>query len=208
MIAYAFRAAKRAVQLVAVLLALPLAALSAFGRWTPMYATFAHALALLPGPGGEFLRAAYYGLTLRGSSFDTRIGYGTFFVHPEASVGRNVSVGAYCVIGKARIGDRTQIASHVQITSGRRQHVRDDAGRMSGSSSLFEVEIGADCWIGAAAVLMASVGSGSTIGAGAIVVHPIPPGVVAVGNPARPVVAKDTNPVRDRSWATAPEAEA
>jgi hypothetical protein len=128
-IAYAFRAAKRAVQLVAVLLALPLAALSTFGRWTPMYATFAHALALVPGPGGEFLRAAYYGLTLRESSFDTRIGYGTFFVHSEASVGRNVS-------------------AHVQIASGRRQHIRDDAGRMSGSSSLFEVEIGTDCWIG------------------------------------------------------------
>jgi virginiamycin A acetyltransferase len=173
-----------------------------------MYATCAHLLALAPGPCGDFLRAAYYSLTLRGSSSDTRIGYGSFFVHPGASIGRNVSVGAYCVIGNARIGDRTQIASHVQITSGRRQHLRDEAGRMSGSSSLFEVDIGADCWIGAAAVVMASVGSGSTIGAGAIVVHRIPPGVVAVGNPARPVLGKDADPARELSRAAGPEGEA
>jgi len=42
-----------------------------------------------------------------------------------------------------------------------------------------------DCWIGASAVIMASVGVGTTIGAGAVVVRPIEAGVVAVGNPAR-----------------------
>jgi acetyltransferase-like isoleucine patch superfamily enzyme len=45
--------------------------------------------------------------------------------------------------------------------------------------------VGADCWIGASAVVMAAVGDRSTIGAGAIVVKEIPPDSVAVGNPAR-----------------------
>jgi len=47
------------------------------------------------------------------------------------------------------------------------------------------VAIGADCWIGAAAVIMADIGEGTTIGAGSVVTKPIPAGVVAVGSPAR-----------------------
>ena len=48
-----------------------------------------------------------------------------------------------------------------------------------------KVDIGADCWIGASAIIMAPVGARTTIGAGAVVVHPVEAGVVAVGNPAR-----------------------
>ena len=40
---------------------------------------------------------------------------------------------------------------------------------------LSTVTIGADCWIGAAAIVMADVGAGSTIGAGSVVSRPIPP---------------------------------
>jgi acetyltransferase-like isoleucine patch superfamily enzyme len=47
------------------------------------------------------------------------------------------------------------------------------------------VEIGANCWIGAAAIVMADVGAGSTIGAGSVVTRAIPAGSVAVGSPAR-----------------------
>ena len=48
-----------------------------------------------------------------------------------------------------------------------------------------QVTIGKDCWIGASAIVMADVGAKSTVGAGSIVIHPVPMGVVAVGNPAR-----------------------
>ena len=73
------------------------------------------------------------------------------------------------------------------MLSGRRQHSRDVSGNIRGAEEgEFErVEIGADCWIAASAVVMASVGAGTTIGASAVAVKPIDPGVVAVGNPAR-----------------------
>ena len=133
------------------------------------------------------MRIAFYKLTLKHCSLDSRIEFGSFFSHPSASIGEGVYIGAYCVLGRCSIGDRTQIASHVQILSGRRQHSRDASGKIRGSEEgEFErIEIGADCWIGAAAIVMAPVGQGTSIGAGAVVVKPVEAGVVAVGNPAR-----------------------
>jgi len=120
-----------------------------------------------------------------------RISFRSFFAHAEAGVADGVYIGSYCIPGKVRIGERTQIASGVQILSGSRQHGRDREGRVTGAheGEFREVRIGADCWIGAAAVVMADVGEGTTIGAGSVVTKPIPPGVVAVGIPARVVPA-------------------
>lgn len=39
----------------------------------------------------------------------------TAIIHPEAQIGKNVSIGAYCVIGKATIGDNCVIDSNVRI---------------------------------------------------------------------------------------------
>jgi acetyltransferase-like isoleucine patch superfamily enzyme len=170
----------------------PAAALTAFGRWKLLYTIFAHAYALSPGILGDYLRTAYYRLTLREFALSSRIQLGSFFAHPEARVGEHVYIGCYCVLGRTEIGDRTQIASGVQILSGRHQHQRDESGRISGSESgvFASVAIGANCWIGAGAIVMADVGTGSTIGAGSVVTRPIPPGVVAVGIPA--AVIKNT----------------
>lgn len=46
--------------------------------------------------------------------------------------------------------------------------------------------IGADCWIGDAAVIMADIGDGATVGAGSVVTRSVPPATVVAGNPARP----------------------
>jgi acetyltransferase-like isoleucine patch superfamily enzyme len=168
-------------------LLLPAAALTGFGRLETVFGLFAQACALAPGVIGDYARIAFYRLTLRKCSLYSRVSFGSFFSQAGASLGRGVYIGAYCVIGRCRIGDRTQIASQVQILSGRRQHRRDAGGRISGSEAgaFDEIEIGPDCWIGASAVIMAAVGAGTTIGAGAVVVKDIPPGVTAVGNPAR-----------------------
>lgn len=177
---------KRTVQAVALFLVFPSALLCAFGRWRDAYMIFAHLHALAPGIVGNLIRAAFYRLTLRDCSIDVNIGFGSILGNPGATVGRMTSIGSYCMIGRAAIGPRTQIASHVEIPSGRYQHERDTQGKLQGSIDNQTV-IGADCWIGASAVIMATVGDGSTIGAGAVVVKDIPPGVVAVGNPARVV---------------------
>lgn len=175
---------KRFVQFVALAVVFPSAVLCGFGRIDRLFALFAHFYALGPGFAGDFCRAAFYKLTLRESSMDTTISFGTFFSRRTASVGPFVSVGAYCVIGCARIGARTQIASHVEIPSGRRGHSRDAEGRLTGSEE-DEIAIGEDCWIGASAVVMADVGPRTTIGAGSVVVKDVPSDVVAAGNPAR-----------------------
>jgi acetyltransferase-like isoleucine patch superfamily enzyme len=185
------RLVKNVLHAVFLALAFVPALLSGFGRVEPVYLLFAQAFALVPGIIGDYLRIAYYNLTLEECPLDSRIQFGSFFSHPQAKVGHGVYIGSYCVLGRTGIGDRTQISSGVQILSGRRQHVRGPDGRILGSASgeFTSVSIGPDCWIGAAAIVMAEVGAGSTVGAGSVVVNPIPEGSVAVGSPARVVRA-------------------
>jgi acetyltransferase-like isoleucine patch superfamily enzyme len=181
--------AKRAVQAVFILYALPAAILCGFGRVELLFTFFAQCFACLPGFVGSFARAAFYRLTLQNCSIDIAIGLGSYFSRSTAVVGANVSIGSYCIIGKAHIGARTQISSHVEIPGGRSHHVRDENGRLSDTveESGDILTIGEDCWIGASAVVMASVGSQSTIGAGSVVVRDISAGVVAAGVPAKPL---------------------
>ena len=175
---------KRTFQTAALVLTWPAALLTGFGRLIPAYSLFAQAFALGPGIPGNYLRSAYYYWTLRHCSIDTTIAFGTYFVHPSASVEPFVSIGAYCVIGLVDIGLRTQIASHVEIPSGRHQHARNEDGCLVGSSHS-SVRIGEYCWIGASAIILAKVGNNCTIGAGSVVVRDIPQNSVAVGNPAK-----------------------
>jgi virginiamycin A acetyltransferase len=177
---------KRTIQGFALVLALPAAALTLFGRFRAAYSFFAQAFALGPGMPGSYLRAAFYKLTLQQSSIDITLSFGTYFVEPETSVGELVSIGSYCVVGRASIGPRTQIGSHVLVPSGRRQHLRNADGSLSDCLPGRTV-IGADCWIGDAAVVMAELGDGATVGAGAVVTRAVPPQTVVAGNPARPI---------------------
>ena len=175
---------KRAIQGVALVFAFPFALASGFGRVRPIFTFGAQIFALWPGAPGNFLRAAYYRLTLKDCSIDTTISFGAVFAHPGATVGYYVSIGSYSIIGLASIGTYTQLAAHVQITSGRYQHDRDSEGKLAGS--LDEgTSVGNRCWVGAGAIIMATVGDGCTIGAGSVVVKEIPADSVAVGNPAR-----------------------
>ena len=159
------------------------------GKVESVFLLFAHAMALVPGILGDYLRIAYYKLTLERCALRSRVQFGSFFAHPQAAVGQGVYIGPYCVLGRTSIGDRTQIASGVQILSGRKQHGRDGEGRILGADhgDFQTVSIGPDCWIGAAAIIMADVGAGSTVGAGAVVVKAVPPGSTVVGNPAKPI---------------------
>jgi virginiamycin A acetyltransferase len=181
-------AVKVAVQAGSLVVTFPFAALTAFGRFSPLFQFFGHSLALAPGLPGD------YHLTLDRCSLYSRVSFGTFFAQSCATVGEGVYIGAYCVLGACNIGDRTQIASHVQTLGGQYQHQRTADGQIlaADEKAFVLINIGEDCWIGASAILMADVGARSTIGAGAVVTRAIPPDVVAVGNPAR--IIKDRTP--------------
>jgi acetyltransferase-like isoleucine patch superfamily enzyme len=188
--------AKRCVQAIFLCLALPPALLAGFGRAKFGFEFFAQALALVPGIVGDYLRVAFYRLTLTGCPLDWRIQFGSYFAHPQVTVGRHVYIGSYCVLGMVDIGDRTHIATAVQVLSGAHQHARDNTGMIDlKHGTLARVTIGADCWLGAGAIVMASIGERSTIGAGSVVVREIPAGSVAVGAPARVVTGADADRV-------------
>ena len=65
----------------------------------------------------------------------------------------------------------------------------DFASLMVGANIAGEVNVGIGCYIGAGACVInrVSLGEWSVIGAGAVVVRDIPPKVVAVGVPAKPI---------------------
>jgi virginiamycin A acetyltransferase len=170
------------------------AALSGFGRVKPVYTFFAHTCGLVPGAPGDFLRSAYYVLTLAEFHMSSRVSFGSFFAHPEARVGGRVYVGSYCILGKVNVGEGTQIASSVQILSGQHQHSRDSVGAVHHAGELVTVRIGRDCWIGAGSIVMADVGARTTVGAGSIVTHAIPADAVAVGSPARVIRSSEASP--------------
>ena len=167
----------------------PMALLSGFGRWEAPFVFFAQCLALIPGLPGDYLRVGYYRLTLESFSPSARIQFGSFFGHTQVIVAPKVYIGSYCELGRVALGERTHVASGVQIPSGRRQHGRNALGQLEGAEQgeFSRVRIGPDCWIGAGAIVMADLGAEVTIGAGAVVTKAMPDGVTAVGVPARPL---------------------
>ena len=69
-------------------------------------------------------------------------------------------------------------------------HPLDAAARNAGVEVAFRpITVGDNVWIGGGVTVLpgVTIGSNTVIGAGSVVVHDIPAGVVAVGNPCRPV---------------------
>lgn len=186
------KSAKVLLNAVALAAALPFAALSFFGRVKSVYTITSHCVAMFPGVIGDYLRAGYYHLTLQEFGLSSRISFGSFFAHPEARVGANVYIGSYCIMGKVHIGSGTQIGSAVQILSGQHQHLRDESGAVHHKGDFVFVTVGVDCWVGAAAIVMADVGERSTVGAASVVTRPVPSDSVAVGSPARVIRGPQT----------------
>src|SRR5262245_42299430 len=103
-------------------------------------------LALIPGLVGTYLRAAYYYASLDKCSWEIHVGFGSVFTHRGASVGSNVSMGVFCVIGQADIGENVMMASRISIPSGKRQHI-DDCGRLQAVPRLDRVAVGRGGWV-------------------------------------------------------------
>jgi acetyltransferase-like isoleucine patch superfamily enzyme len=134
------------------------------------------------------LLGAYYYGTLEHCSWETHIGFGSLFTHRAASLGARVSIGAYCVIGHARVGDDVRMGSRVSIPSGKRQHL-DDQGRPADLTRLDSVTVVSRVWLGEGAIIMADIGDRCIVAAGAVVSQPMAEACLIAGNPARVVRA-------------------
>jgi acetyltransferase-like isoleucine patch superfamily enzyme len=152
-----------------------------------LFETLAHLFAFAPGPPGMYLRRAFYCLTLDACSLQSYIGFGAIFSQREVEVADDVYVGLYAVVGSSKIGQGSLIGSRASILSGGSLHSRNSLGKWQAFhwSRLKQVEIGANVWIGEAAVVLADIGSGSMIASGSVVSSPVPENVMVGGNPAR-----------------------
>jgi acetyltransferase-like isoleucine patch superfamily enzyme len=145
------------------------------------------ALALVPGLVGQYVRRAFLSRVLAECHHTATIEFGVLFSKVGARIGENVYIGPRCHLGLVHIERDTLLGPAVHVPSGASTHgttdpdlpIRDQPG------SPVVVRLGAGCWIGSGAIVMADVGPNTVVGAGAVVTTPLPDRVIAAGVPAR-----------------------
>lgn len=107
---------------------------------------------------------------------------------------RFVRIGCGSVVSAgAVVSTNVTIGKHVILELAHDSVLGDFASLMVGANIAGEVMVETGCYIGAGATVInrVSVGEWSIIGPGAAIVKDIPPRVVAVGVPARPIRTLD-----------------
>lgn len=190
--ASACRLLKSAVDGICLVIVAPAAAMCAAEtkvapRAETMFTAWAQAFALVPGVAGEFLRRAFYRLTLEACGSSFCIGFGAMFTHRAAAIESDVYVGPYALIGSCRLGRGSLIGSRSSILSGGSLHTLDAGGRWAATdlNRLHRVDIGSYAWIGEASVIIADVGVSAMVAAGSVVSSAVPAHTMVGGNPAR-----------------------
>lgn len=108
--------------------------------------------------------------------------------------GSNLSIGRRCFVNYGlvaldvapiTIGDDVQIATNVQLLTP--THPLDAAQRRDKWEAAEPIVVGDNVWLGGGVIVCpgVSIGADTVVGAGSVVVADLPPGVLAVGNPAR-----------------------
>jgi acetyltransferase-like isoleucine patch superfamily enzyme len=177
---------QRVVLGVCFVLTAPLVLLYKILRTKELFTGQGQLLALIPGKVGSYVRVSYYAMTLQRCSINGYIGFGSYIAHPETELGAGYYIGAYSIIGTARISDHVTIGSHVSILSGKNQHGYSEIGKpIQEQPGVFrKIVIGENCWIGNNAVVMADLGQQNVVAAGSVVVKETENFVVVAGNPA------------------------
>lgn len=106
------------------------------------------------------------------------------------SIGANTSVNYDCIVldvAPVTIGESCQLAPRVQLLTA--THPLDPAARRLGWERGEGIILEDNVWLGGGTIVCpgVTVGRDTVVGAGAVVVRDLPPGIVAVGNPARAV---------------------
>jgi maltose O-acetyltransferase len=107
--------------------------------------------------------------------YQTTVGPGTF-----------MNGGAVILdVGRVTIGADVQIGPNVQLLTP--THPLDPDLRRSGAEAAEPITIGDNVWLGGGVIVCpgVTIGRDTVVGAGAVVTRDLPPGVLAVGNPAR-----------------------
>ncbi len=147
---------------------------------------FSKLLSLIPGKIGQYIRTAFYKMTLTECHYDLMVGFCSFFSHPTAKVGRKVGLGSFTIVGISNIGKNVMISSRVSVLGSKYQYGNTMQSDASSQETQDEtVIIGDGCWIGEGAIVMASLGRQCVVSAGSVVTKPSQDHVVAIGNPAR-----------------------
>jgi len=141
------------------------------------------------GLWGAYRRRALLRMAGAQVAADCHIDFGTLISKPTLVIAPGAYVGAYCCLGDVRIGPRTMIADGVHIPSGPDTHgtARTDIPMADQPGEPRTITIGADCWIGSAAVILANVGDHAIVAAGAVVTRPVEPSTIVAGVPAEVV---------------------
>jgi acetyltransferase-like isoleucine patch superfamily enzyme len=195
----AARVARALLRLLALVIALPAAAgcwaqAALVGRDTALE-NWSELAGLLPGVTGNHIRRAFLRLTVEHCHPTASIGHGTLFSKAAVCIEENVYIGARCHIALAHFERGAMLSPGVHVTSGPHTHGIDDASRpiRAQPETVTMVRLGAGCWIGSAAIVMADVGEDAVVGAGAVVTRPVPARMVAMGIPARVVRARGSS---------------
>ncbi|MFD0967755.1 sugar O-acetyltransferase [Plantactinospora endophytica] len=98
-------------------------------------------------------------------------------------------------VAAIEIGADVQIGPNVQLLTP--YHPLDPAQRRAGWEAARPITVGDNVWLGGGVIVLGGVtiGPDTVVGAGSVVTRDLPPGVVAVGNPAR--VQRSVTPTAD-----------
>ena len=110
----------------------------------------------------------------------------TTATRPRSGPGTFINSGAVILdVGRVTIGADVQIGPNVQLLTP--THPLDPELRRSGAEAAEPITIGDNVWLGGGVIVCpgVTIGQDTVVGAGAVVTRDLPPGVLAVGNPAR-----------------------
>lgn len=171
---------------------IPLALLSRLSDFVFLFCS--QLLAFFPYVIGTVFRYEFYRFTLRKCGKNVMVGFGTVFVYRDIEIGDNVLIGMYNTIHHCDFGSYVLTAEGCRFLSGSRYHHfdRTDVPMALQGGELTRIEIADDVWIGANAVVMASLGQGSVVGAGSVVINEVVPGDIVGGVPAKTIRSRNS----------------